>query len=491
MSYLRNFFCAAAIIGSVVLYAGSVHKNVNKSQHPKYNILFVVVDDLRPELGCYGVPYIHSPNIDAFAKKSLVFNRAYCQQALCSPSRTSVLTGLRPDSTRIYDLETHFRTTVPLVVTLPQYFKQNGYYTVGLGKIFHQDFGFSPIGLEDAPSWNIPVWNPEVKSGRGYVLDENVEKAKHNNGRGPAIEMADVPDNNYQDGMIADSAMQLLKKLKDQPFFLAVGFHKPHLPFTAPKKYWNLYNRNKIIIPDTSLPKNAPKFALSDFGELRAYGGIPKKGPLSAKQAAELIHGYYACVSYMDVQFGKVINELKKLGLDKNTIVVFWGDHGWKLGEYNNWCKHDNFEIDTRSPLIISTPGMRAKGKTTNSLVEFIDLYPTICEEAGLPLPVHLQGKSFSSLLKSPDKKFKDAALSQYPRKDIMGYSLRTERYRFTSWQRNSDPAQEVAVELYDHQKDPGEKKNMASATEYARTIIRLRAMLSKIRGEVSVKKPG
>jgi iduronate 2-sulfatase len=311
MSYLRNFIRAAAIIGSVVLYVGWANKNVNKSPHPKYNVLFVVVDDPRPELGCYGVPYIHSPNIDAFAENALVFNRAYCQQAVCSPSRTSVLTGLRPDSTRIYDLETHFRTTVPDVVTLPQYFKQNGYYTVGVGKIFHQDFGFSPIGLEDAPSWNAPVWNPEVKSGRGYVLDENVEKAKHNNGRGPAIEMADVPDNNYQDGMIADSAVQLLKKLKDQPFFLAVGFHKPHLPFTAPKKYWNLYNRDNIIIPDTSQPKNAPKFALSDFGELRAYDGIPKKGPVSVKQAAELIHGYYACVSYMDAQFGRVMDELK------------------------------------------------------------------------------------------------------------------------------------------------------------------------------------
>jgi len=491
MSYLRNFFRAAAIVGYAVSCAGLPHKNINKYPHQKYNVLFVVVDDLRPELGCYGKSHISSPDIDRFAKSGLVFEKAYCQQAVCSPSRTSLLTGLRPDSTRIYDLETHFRTTVPSVVTLPQHFKQNGYYTVGLGKIFHQDFGFSPIGLEDTSSWNVPVWNPEVKSGRGYVLDENVATARQNKGRGPAIEMADVPDNNYQDGMIADSAVQLLKKLKDQPFFLAVGFHKPHLPFTAPKRYWDIYNNSKIIIPDTSLPKNSPALALSDFGELRAYDGIPKKGPLSKKQAAQLIQGYYACVSYMDAQFGRVLNELKRLGLDKNTVVVLWGDHGWKLGEYNNWCKHDNFEIDTRSPLIISTPDMRAKGKTTNSLVEFIDLYPTLCEEAGLPLPVHLQGKSFSALLNSPDKKFKEAALSQYPRKDIMGYSLRTDRYRFTSWQRNSDPAKEVAVELYDHQKDPGEKNNVATVTEYAGTITRLRTLLSNIRSPHVVKKRG
>jgi arylsulfatase A-like enzyme len=489
MNYLKKLFCAVLLIGSYVSCTNSIQKNVNVLPHPKYNVLFVIVDDLRPELGCYGKTNIFSPEIDKFSKSALVFNKAYCQQAVCSPSRTSVLTGLRPDSTRIYDLETHFRTTIPHVVTLPQYFKQNGYYTIGLGKIFHQDFGFSPLGLEDAPSWSVPVWNPDVNSGRGYVLEENLQIAKNNKGRGPAIEIADVPDNKYKDGMIADSAVQLLRKLKDKPFFLAVGFHKPHLPFTAPKKYWNLYNHNNIIIPDTSLPQNAPKFALSDFGELRAYDGIPKKGPLSQNQAAELIHGYYASVSYMDAQFGRVMNELKKLDLEKNTIVVFWGDHGWKLGEYNNWCKHDNFEIDTRSPLIISTPEMRAKGKTTNSIVEFIDIYPTICDEAGLPLPAHLQGKSFSSLLQFPDRKFKDAALSQYPRNDIMGYSLRTQRYRFTSWQRNSDPAQEVAVELYDHQKDPEEKKNVASEAEYTNTIVSLRKILSKIRGENVIKK--
>ena len=490
-------FVSFLILSTNFLLGNKKQSPVGESGSPKsekkrrYNVLFVVVDDLRPELGCYGKRMIHSPNIDKFAKSGLLFNRAYCQQAVCSPSRTSVLTGLRPDSTRIYDLETHFRTTVPWVVTLPQYFRQNGYYTVGLGKVFHQNFGFNAVGLEDIPSWNLPVWNPDGKSGRGYVKDENVETAKQNNGRGPATELADVPDNYYQDGMIADSAVQLLKKIKDQPFFLAIGFHKPHLPFTAPKKYWDLYNRDQIVIPDTSLPQNAPRIALINYGELRAYEGIPKNGPVSKEQAAELIHGYYACVSYMDAQFGRVMDELKSLGLDKNTLIVLWGDHGWKLGEYNNWCKHDNFEVDTRVPLIVSTPGMRSKGKATYSLVELIDLYPTICEEAGLSLPAHLQGRSFSRVLQSPEKKFKETALSQYPRRDIMGYSLRTPRFRFTSWQRNSDPTQEVAVELYDHYKDPGEKKNVASAKEYAGTIISLRTKLSTIRRGGRVKTGG
>lgn len=444
----------------------------------RYNVLFIVVDDLRPELGCYGAELIVSPNIDKLAAQGLRFNRAYCQQALCSPSRTSVLTGLRPDATKVYDLVTHFRTTVPDVVTLPQHFKNHGYQSIALGKIFHQDFGFDPVGLEDAPSWSEAVWNPEVKSGRGYALDENVAVAQAHNGRGPAFECADLPDNAYQDGIIADSAVRKLRQLKDKPFFLAVGFHKPHLPFTAPKKYWDLYRESAIQLPDTAAPLHAPRMALQDFGELRAYQGILKKGKFPDSLARRLVHGYYASVSYVDAQVGRVMDELHRLKLDQNTVVVLWGDHGWKLNDYGNWCKHSNMEVDAHSPLIIYSPRMKAGGQSSDALVELLDIFPTICEEAALPQPGHVQGRSLSSLLNNPAQAFKEVAFSQYPRGSLMGYSLRTTQFRYTTWRKSDDS--EVAAELYDHKIDPGEKINVAGETAYAGVVKELNALFIK-----------
>ncbi len=445
-----------------------------------YNVLFIIVDDLRPELGCYGDTKVQSPGIDKLAAQGVSFSNAYCQQALCSPSRTSLLTGLRPDATKVYDLVTHFRNTVPDVVTLPQHFKNNGYYTVGFGKIFHQDFGFDPIGLEDSASWTIPVWNPPGNWGRGYISEPNIAIAKRSNGRGPAVEMMDVPDTAYQDGQIAARVIEELRKRKNEPFFIAAGFHKPHLPFTAPKKYWDKYDRDKIVLPDTNRITNSNRYTLQDFGELRAYNGIPKKGKLSPELSRQLIHGYLACVSYMDAQVEMILEELKRLDLEKNTVVVLLGDHGWKLGEYASWSKHSNMEVDTRAPLIVSSPRTKAKGKSAEGLVEFVDVYPTICEEAGLGLPSHLQGKSLSPFLKKPGSKGKGYALSQHPRgKDIMGYSLRTKRYRFTLWQRNDGT--ELAVELYDHLKDPGEKMNVANVAEYKKEVERQRERLQKL----------
>lgn len=443
-----------------------------------YNVLFIVVDDLRPELGCYGAGQVVSPNIDRLASRGVTFKRAYCQQALCSPSRTSVLTGLRPDATKVYDLVTHFRTTVPGVVTLPEHFKANGYQSIALGKIFHQDLGFDPIGLEDAPSWSEAVWNPEVQSGRGYALKDNITLAGRHNGRGPAYEAGELPDNAYQDGLIADSAVRKLRQLKEGPFFLAVGFHKPHLPFTAPKKYWDLYKESDIVLPDTLAPAGAPRMALQDFGELRAYQGIPRRGKLSDSLARRLVHGYYASVSYMDAQVGRILDELARLKLDRNTIVVLWGDHGWKLGDYGSWCKHSNLEVDTRSPLIVSSPRRKARGKESNALVELLDIFPTLCEEACLPLPAHLQGKSFSSLLNHPGQAFKPVAFSQYPRKEVMGYSLRTAQFRYTTW-RDKHGA-EVAVELYDHSKSPSEKQNVAGDPRYAAVVKELNDLFVK-----------
>ena len=437
------------------------------------NVLFIAVDDLRSELGCYGVKEIQSPNIDRLAARGTVFDRAYCQQAVCSPSRTSLLTGCRPDTTKVYDLQTHFRKTLPDVVTLPQHFKSHGYFTQSVGKIYHG-------GLDDQMSWS----EPPPRAGRPmYQLKENQDlvarktaaakdkkfataSARYNTMAGPAYECADVPDNAYSDGAIADAAIEMLRRAKDKPFFIAAGFLKPHLPFVAPKKYWDLYRRDDIpMAPNPFPPKDAPKFALANWAELRAYEDIPRIGPLTDDQARTLKHGYYACVSYMDAQVGRVLEELDRLGLRDSTVVVLWGDHGWKLGEHGEWCKHTNFENDTHAPLICSAPGQKASGQHSKALVEFVDVYPSLCEPAGLPLPSHLEGLSFAPLLNEPERPWKKAAFSQYPRSGgIMGYSMRTDRYRLTRWL-NRDGS-EAARELYDHQNDPQENVNVAERAE-------------------------
>ncbi len=437
------------------------------------NVLFIAVDDLRNELGCYGVQGIRAPNIDRLAAGGTTFDRAYCQQAVCSPSRTSLLTGCRPDTTKVYDLVTHFRKSLPDVVTLPQQFKNHGYFTRSVGKIYHP-------GSDDKPSWSEPA--PRVNRPT-YALEENkalvarktaaiagkesaTPSARSNATKGPAYECADVPDNTYSDGAIADAAIEMLRRAKDKPFFLAVGFLKPHLPFVAPKKYWDLYRRDEIpMAPNPFAPKDAPKIALTDWGELRAYEDIPRLGPLTEDQARTLKHGYYACVSYMDAQLGRVLAELDRLGLREQTVVVLWGDHGWKLGEHGAWCKHTNFENDTHAPLICGAPGQKAVGRHTQALVEFVDIYPSLCELAGLPLPSHLEGTSFASLLDAPQRPWKKAAFSQYPRGGgVMGYSMRTDRYRLTRWLNRNGT--EAARELYDHQNDPQENANVADRPE-------------------------
>ncbi len=463
-------WAAIAIVFSAC--AAAVSSEANES---RVNVLFIAVDDLRTELGCYGVKAIQSPNIDRLAAGGTVFDRAYCQQAVCSPSRTSLLTGLRPDSTKVYNLTTHFRTTVPDVVTLPQHFKNHGYFTRSVGKIYHDS-------LLDPASWS----EPPAKAGRPmYATKENqalvarkrkaaagkkfaTPSARYNARTGPSYEWADVPDNAYSDGSIADAAIGMLQEAKDKPFFLAVGFYKPHLPFIAPKKYWDLYRREDIpMAANPFAPKGAPRLALSNWGELRAYEDIPPTGPLTEEKARLLKHGYYASVSYIDAQVGRLLDELKRLDLHRRTVIVLWGDHGWKLGEHGAWCKHTNYENDAHAPLICSAPGQKSPNRHTRALVEFVDVYPSLCDLAGLPLPPHLEGTSFAPLLDSPDRAWKNAAFSQYPRgRGVMGYSIRTDRYRLTRWLRPD--GSEVARELYDHQIDPQENENIAENPEQA-----------------------
>ena len=390
----------------------------------KPNVLFVAVDDLRPELGCYGNPIIKSPNIDRIAARGMVFTHAYCQQAVCSPSRSSLLTGTRPDTTKVWDLNTHFRRALPDVVTLPQLFKNNGYFVQGMGKIFHG-------GFDDPPSWSVPWTAPNKAHFVGRQTGDPDQPAKEvkkrkgrtpKNGRGPAFDAVDGPDNCLHDGELADMAVRALGEIarRQEPFFLAVGFIKPHLPFVSPKKYWDLYDPQAIpLATNPFLPKGAPTYALADRNELWSYDGVPEESHLPDAYARQLKHGYYAAVSYMDAQVGRVLDELDRLGQRDNTVIVLWGDHGWKLGEHDRWCKHSNVENDTNAPLLVSVPGMKHAGERTDALVEFVDVYPTLAELAGLPGPGHLEGLSAAPLLACPDRKWKKAAFSQIGRAHV------------------------------------------------------------------------
>jgi len=441
----------------------------------RLNVLFIAVDDLKPLLGCFGHKGIRSPNIDRLAARGTVLERTYCQQAVCAPSRASLLSGCRPDTTRVWDLRTPLRRTMPDVLTLPQHFKQNGYTTVSLGKVYHHYMKDDPLG------WSRPAERPTGDwKGRGYLSPEaQAVAARHKKGRGPAWECAEVPDEAYPDGVVATEAVAALRRLKGKPFFLAVGFYKPHLPFNAPKRYWDMYPPETIDLADNPFkPKGAPDLAMTGWGELRNYPGMPKRGRLTEEQARTLIRGYKACVSYTDAQIGRVLGELERLGLADRTVVVLWGDHGWHLGDHGLWCKHTNFESATRAPLILASPRIPG-GKTTRRLAEFVDIYPSTCDLAGLAVPGHCEGASLVPLMRDPEREWKSAAFSQYPRGrgSIMGYSMRTDRYRYTEWQRRKT-GNVVARELYDHQADPQENVNLAAAAEHKDLLARLAKQL-------------
>ena len=459
----------------------------------KLNVLFIAIDDLRPELGCYGQP-VKSPHIDRLASQGMLFERAYVQVALCMPSRVSMLTGRRPDTTGVVDFSVRFRSVLPDVVTLPQHFRNNGYHAAALGKIFHND---------DKTSWSEPLfksqraeddyhtdfgrkvmaWTKEDHRRLTYVWDlgDGITKTKRPGGL--PWEAPVIPDNAVRDGQLADAAVARLQKLKDRPFFLAVGFHKPHLPFIAPKKYFDLYDRDAIEPAKNPFPpKDAPKYATYNWNDLRHYYGIPDVGPVSAEQARDLKHAYYACVSFVDAQVGRVLAELDRLKLREKTVVVLWGDHGWQLGEHGMWDKHSNFETSTRIPLIVSAPGF--KPGRTRALVESVDLYPTLAELAGLSLDSDLEGHSFVQLLGDPDRDWKTAAFSQYRRvipgygkiARGMGYSMRTDRYRLTEWRVPGTDFREY--ELYDHHADPQENVNLANRPSHVQLLSSLLTQL-------------
>ena len=472
----------------------------------KPNVLFIAIDDLKPMLGCYGDNSIKTPAIDALAEHGVVFTNAHCQQAVCGPSRASLMTGMRPDYTGVWDLKTRMRDVNPDILSMPEYFKSKGYTTVATGKIY------DPRCVDkqyDGPSWSVPYSKsakytyPEKYGEPGlsyFALEENKkqvekytkeakEKGEKNihgyvsNRFKPSVECADVEDDAYMDTQIANNAIKYMNQLakEDKPFFLAVGFKRPHLPFAAPKKYWDLYNRDEISLASYQKPvKNGVDLAYHKSNELQSYTDIPPLASftdiftdnLPEWKQKELIHGYMACVSYIDTQIKRVMDALMENGLDKNTVIVLWGDHGWHLGDHSMWCKHSNFEQATRVPLILSVPG--GKSGLNVHPVEFVDIFPTLCEATGIKVPDHLQGKSLIPTTKQVNAKVKDYAVSQFGRGKVEGYSIRTERYRLTLWLKDDyrtfmsfDDSRIEAAELYDYQKDPLETTNYYSSKKY------------------------
>ncbi|MFC2130781.1 sulfatase [Bacteroidota bacterium] len=475
---------------------------VQKDERP--NVLFIAVDDLRTELGCLGDTAIKTPNIDRLAQRGVTFTHAYCQQAICNPSRASLLTGFRPDSIGVCDLYTNFRDNIPDLITLPQYFKNNDYYTTGIGKIYHNN-------IQDSISWHEKFhidgfpFDPDAV----YLTEENLrlveEKKQRLIAKGyyeryideyglwyiktMSTEIADVEDNEYYDGAQTDFAIKKLAEFnkRDDPFFFAVGYYRPHLPFNAPRKYWDMYVRENIPLASNDfVPRNAPNFALNDAMELRrSYTDFheapsPFEGKFSEEQKRLLKHGYFASVSYTDAQIGRLLDALDSLGLTDNTIIVLWGDHGWKLGEHNSWCKQTNYEIDTRSPLIIIDPRMKEKNVKCDALVEFVDIYPTLCDLTGLDIPESLHGISMKPLMENPGKEWKSAIFTQHLRGKyrklpdnelIMGRAIRTVRYRYVEW-KNYVTGKLMGQELYDLQADPQENESIAGFDE-SKELIR------------------
>ncbi len=450
------------------------------------NVLVFFVDDLRPELGCYGTDYIQTPHIDQLAQQGVLFERAYCQQALCAPSRISMMSGQYPDTTGIHDLFTPLRRKIPDVMTLPRYFQARGFVTASYGKVYHHhdddkaywsDLPESPGDIYADPQTLADMQQRTEDAKRKGLKDLELWAAT----RGPAVEAFEVEDDGYRDGAVAQQAIASLRHYQDQPFFMCVGFAKPHLPFSAPQRYWDLYQRDQFDVPDRDLPAGTPTLAVTKWGELRGYYGVPAEGDLSDEQTKALRHGYAACVSYTDAQVGKVLAELDRLGLRENTIVVLWGDHGYKLGDYGLWCKHTNLELDTRVPLIVSAPG-HAAGKRSESLVEIVDLFPTLAALTGGDIPDSCEGQNLVPLLHDPSQSLRPFALSQYPRGKVMGYSLRDERWRYTEWV-DSRSGAIVERELNDHQDSSWAEGNLAADPNQAERVAAFSHQL-KIRRE-------
>jgi iduronate 2-sulfatase len=441
------------------------------------NVLLIMSDDLNNRLGTYGDPSVKTPNIDRIAGRGVRFDRAYNQFPLCNPSRASLLTGLRPDTIRIYELVTQFRKNKPDAIALPQLFRNNGYVSARVGKIYHYgvpgDIGTA--GLDDPPSWDVTV-NP-----RGVDKDAEPLLTNYTPARGPglgsalAFHASGARDEEHTDGKVASETIALLEQNKDRPFFIAAGFYRPHCPYIAPQKYFDMYPLEKIKVPavTTEMLAQYPR---------PAFFTTPPNWGLTEQQEREVIRAYYASISFMDANVGRLLDALDRLKLADNTIVVFMSDHGYSLGEHGQWMKQMLFEESARSPLIVAGPGVRAKGKGSPRTVEYLDLYPTLAELAGLTPPRDIEGRSLAPLLNDPKAPWNHAALTQVrrpaPEGFFMGYSVRTERWRYSEWDDGKR-----GTELYDEKDDPGEMHNLAADPKYAKTVEEMRTLLRSARG--------
>ncbi|MEM1358572.1 MAG: sulfatase [Bacteroidota bacterium] len=473
MMHFRLF--TLLLLGSLLCTCGRAQeKEVVANEAKPPNVLFLAVDDLRPELRAYGKGYIHSPNIDRLAASGMFFKNAYCNVPVCGASRASIMTGMRPTRDRFWDYKCWISEDVPEAITLHGHFKANGYYTAAMGKILHH-------AKDRAGDYHEPNWRPGVGGGAGrdYQMPDNIAKAtaKNFDGRGPAFERGEVADTAYQDGKTALRAVEYIGRLAKQkrPFFLAVGFAKPHLPFNAPAKYWDLYDPAEIELPLTYYrAEGTPDVMHHNSGELRNYADVPKDKVLPEDYARQLIHGYYASVSFMDAQVGKVLAALEASGEADNTIVILWGDHGWNLGDHTMWCKHTPFNTSLRVPLIISAPGKEAGGSA--AMVEYVDIFPTLSELAGLELPAQLDGKSLVPLLEDPSQDWSDAVFTRWKEAD----NITTERYSYTEWyNKNGD---RYARALFDHEADSLEVNNLAEKAEYVEVVEALSERLLTVR---------
>ncbi len=441
------------------------------------NFLVIAIDDLRPELGTYGAKHMHTPHIDALAERGVVFERAYAQYALCGPSRNSIFTGARPDTTRVHRNSSHFRGALPGILSMPELFKKNGYQTRGLGKILHNN-------QEDPQSWSEPFFFITAKqyaSKRYRKRQVGIDGIHDFNRELPLWEGPDVPDDAYRDGVIRREAVKTLRRFArdERPFFLMAGFHKPHTPFVAPKKYWELYDRASLpLAPNPFAPRGAPPYALSAWRYVRSFKGIPHEGPLDEPLARVVRHAYFAAVSYIDTQVGMLIAELERLGRADDTVVVLWSDHGYQLGDHGMWSKHTNYETSTRVPLVVSDPRNGVKAGRSHARVELVDLYPTVAELAGFAVPGHVEGESLVPLLRDPHALDGEdtVAYSQFSRAGKKGVSVRSERYRYVEW-RDTTSGVVHTTELYDHQSDPFENHNIAEGAD----TVALQARLAEV----------
>lgn len=469
----RRFACLALI----ALALTSIGFAASGESRP--NVLFLMADDYRAELATYGSAAL-TPNLTRLARRAVQFDRAYCQQAVCNPSRSSMLTGRRPDTLRLWNNGTHFRELNPDVTTLPLHFKQQGYITRNVGKIFHN---WHTKEKGDARSWSAPEFLHYATHGEDGPQVSGTLPKNHVSGGGrkytsvPLTECRDVPDEAYYDGRVAAEAVRVLGEVKDQRFFLAVGFWKPHAPFNAPKKYWDLYDRAKLPPLDPRRPAGAPEIAFHDSREVLGLPGPDRITP-TPELIAEMRHGYFANISYMDAQLGKVLDALDRSGVADRTIIVFAGDHGYHTGEHSLWGKTSTFEYDARVPLLLAVPGSAHAGKRTRSLAELIDLFPTLAELCGLPRPAGLDGTSLVPVLRNPTATVKPAAFTQHPRPayfdrepdrmpKAMGCSVRTALVRYTEW-RDWKTGEAIARELYEEADEPAETRNVVDEPRLA-----------------------